>query len=333
MARIKHRVKIFPQRLHCLSALHLLCTGRRGAVGEKTSTSNIYTYFESTWGGFRPFFARTNTFHPQDDVVWVVESSSQEGFTLCGHQTQANSSVSRQWTIVETRVEGTNLPLFVPAPREMRHRRTPAIYFCVVLIPSWRLFLPNPLTPTAYTWKWGRNLIPSLKNNIGQNPSTTHKHFLGVIFLFVWADCKAFLWQEASGLGFLCLLVQIPARVIEPLAKRKLWPIRPYSGSSHLLLQLSLLHLDWRKEKVLLSRCPLQDTQGWQKSWASVTLYLLKCHSIYCIYIVTQIGGELGWLYPVSSRLTSASPNSRSYPCFQAREIRRLESLKLIFYA
>lgn len=141
MIRLKQWVKLFLQRLPCLSSLHFLCTGRRGTEGKKISTSNIYIYFESTWGGFRPFFARTNTFHPQDDVVRVVESSSQEGFTLCGHQTQADSSVSQP--VVGTRVEGTNLPLFVPAPREMGHRRTPCCLPLCCSHPSMKTFPPQ----------------------------------------------------------------------------------------------------------------------------------------------------------------------------------------------
>lgn len=45
---------------------------------------------------------------------------------------------------------------------------------------------------------------------------------LGAVFLFDWADLKAFLHQEASGFVFLCLLAQVMAILTEPLANRKL---------------------------------------------------------------------------------------------------------------
>lgn len=140
-------------------------------------------------------------------------------------------------------------------------------------------------------------------------------------------------------MGFLCLLVQIMAILIEPLAKRKLSVILPSTLWGFPFAPATLSALKRGQEKVLLSRCLPPRHPRLKGRWSICntvsTLNLFKLHSIYCTYIVSQLGWELGvqegGFTQYSSRLASAPPNSRLYPCSQAREIRSLESLKLIF--
>lgn len=164
-------------------------------------------------------------------------------------------------------------------------------------VPRWRspLSSQTPRCQHTYTWKWGRNLIPSLNNTQVGVPVQLNKHFLGVIFHFVWADLKAFLRQEVSGLGFHCLLVQIVAILIEPLAKIKLnvtlssvlWvfsfaPAALSALSETRAKEGAAVNLLWdtAERNIICNRVP--------------TLYLFKPQSIYGIYIVSQLGWEPG---------------------------------------
>lgn len=135
-------------------------------------------------------------------------------------------------------------------------------------------------------------------------------------------------------MGFLCLLVQIMAILIQPLAKRKLSVnLLSILWGFYLLRQLSRLP-EMRVREGAAVKVPPPRYPGLKERWSVCnivsTLYLFKLHSI---HIVSQLGWELGVqnLYPVPSRLMSAYPKSRLYPCSQARAIRSLESLKLSF--
>ena len=130
MDRLEHWVRLFLPRLHRLSAPHLLCTGRRGAEGEKTSTSNIYTYFESTGGGSRPLLpALTHSTHKMTLFTARRRLLTGRIYIVLGHQIQdqAGSPVSRAATH-RRNWSGRHKPApFSPCTEEMGQRRTPAV--------------------------------------------------------------------------------------------------------------------------------------------------------------------------------------------------------------
>lgn len=112
-AGLKHWVKLSLHKLRLLSALHLLCTGRRGQRGRKPLLQTFTCVFKAPEEVFF-FFARTTTFHPQDNLVQSTQVTPHRKDLHCLGSPEPGSG-------------STNLPLFDPASRDTGQKRTPAV--------------------------------------------------------------------------------------------------------------------------------------------------------------------------------------------------------------
>lgn len=119
-AGLNHWDKLLLQRLHLLSALHLLCTGRRGQRGRNVlqTFTCVLKAPEEVSGPFLP--GLTDSTH-KTILLRACSDSSQEGFA--GHG--ATRPRVRQWPTTETQGGYKPVP-FVPALRGTGQRRAPA---------------------------------------------------------------------------------------------------------------------------------------------------------------------------------------------------------------